>query len=127
MHKSPENNLRQDGCSLDFDMSSELEFCETCVGGRHHRSQFQKDTHTGSEEPLGLVHSDECGKLSTKSLGETEYFLTFMDDKTHYVWIYSVKFSSASWNGRLTEKSSGHKLKVLRTDNGGEYIHIQQF
>ena len=52
--------------SSDFDVSTDLEFCETCVGGKHHRSPFQIGTSARPEEPLGLVHSDVtdvCGKL----------------------------------------------------------------
>ena len=67
-----------------------------------------------------------CGKLNTKSLGGAEYFLTFVDDKTRYVWVYPLKHKDEvfehflEWK-TLAEKSIGTKLKVLRTDNGGEY------
>ena len=37
-------------------------------------------------------------------LGGAEYFLTFLDDKTHYTWVYSLKNKDQvfefSWNGR---------------------------
>ncbi len=39
-------------------------------------------------EPLELVHSDLCGKMNVKSESGAEYFLSFIDDKTRYVWIY---------------------------------------
>ena len=32
-----------------------------------------------------------CGKISSPSLSHAEYFVTFIDDKTHNVWIYVVK------------------------------------
>ena len=57
-------------------MSNEISFCETCVGGKHHKSQMPTSSGTRSEELLGLVHSDVCGKISTKSIGGAEYFLT---------------------------------------------------
>ena len=41
--------------------------------------------------PLELVHSDVCGKMGHKSLGGAEYFLTLLDDKTHYIWVYPLK------------------------------------
>ena len=109
--------------SFDFDASTDLAFCETCVGGKHHKSQFPKATGNRSTEPLGLVHSDICGKLNSKSLGGAEYFLTFIDDKTRYVWVYFLKYKDEAfqhfveWKA-LVEKSSGHQVKVLRTDNG---------
>ena len=54
----------------------------------------------------------------------------FMDDKTHYVWVYPLKHKDevfqqfVEWK-TLVEKSSGHKLEVLCTDNGGEYSSIK--
>ena len=34
------------------------------------------------------MHSDLCGKMNENSL---EYFLSFIDDKTRYVWVYFLK------------------------------------
>ena len=112
--------------SFDYDVSKEIGFCEACIGGKHHRSKFQSTGGTCSKEPLELVHSDVCGKMNAKSLGGAEYFLTFIDDKTRYVWVYPLKHKSEvfdhflEWKA-LVENASGHKLKVLRTDNGGEF------
>ena len=112
--------------NFDYSPSNAPEFCEACVGGKHHRSPFQTCTGIQSKEPLDLVHSDVCGKLNTKSLGGAEYFLTFVDDKTRYVWVYPLKYKDEVFDGflewkALIEKSSGLKLKAIRTDNGGEY------
>ena len=52
--------------------------------------------------------------------------LTFIDDITHYIWVYTLKHKAKvfdrfdEWKA-LVEKQSGQKLKVLRTDSGGEY------
>ena len=67
-----------------------------------------------------------CGKIGTKSLGGANYFLTFIDDETRYVWVYVLKTKDEVFKYFLewktqAEKLSGHVLKVLRTDNGGEY------
>ena len=68
--------------------------------------------------------------MNTRSLGGAEYFLTFIDDKTHYVWVYVLKRKDQvferflEWKA-LVEKSSGRKLKVLRSDNGGEYTSAE--
>ena len=76
--------------------------------------------------PLEIVHSDVCGKLNTPSLGGAEYFLTFIDDYTHYTWVYTLKHKSEvfdkfqKWKA-LVENESGRKVKVLRTDGGREY------
>ena len=37
------------------------------------------------------MHSDLCGKMNKKLLSGAEYFLSFIDDKTRYVWVYFLK------------------------------------
>ena len=56
--------------------------------------------------------------------------MTFIDDKTRYVWVYVLKCKDQVFKRFLewkafAEKSTGRKLKVLRTDNGGEYTSAQ--
>lgn len=67
--------------SFDFNASQPLTFCETCPQGKQHRTKFVSSDRR-ADKPLGLIHSDVCGKISSKSLGGAEYFLSFMDDKT---------------------------------------------
>ena len=115
---------------FDYNVSREIDFCESCVEGKHHRKTFPVDGGKRSDEPLGLVHSDVCGKMNSKSLSGGEYFLTFIDDKTHYVWTYILKCKDEvfprflEWKAQV-EKSTDRKLKVLRTDNGGEYVSAE--
>jgi len=115
---------------FDFDATKQIKFCESCVNGKHHRSNFPTSGGKRSEEPLGLVHSDLCGKMSSESLSGAEYFLTFIDDRTRYVWVYILKRKDQvferflEWKA-LVEKSTGRKLKALRTDNGGEYTSAE--
>ena len=114
---------------FDYDLSNKIGFCETCVGGKHHRTPFGSST-TKTTEALELVHSDVCGKMQVKSLGGAEYFLTFTDDKTRYTWVYILKTKDQAFDcfrqwKALVEKQSKRKLKTLRTDNGGEYTSNQ--
>ena len=115
---------------FNSDAKKNLEFCEACTQGKLHRCSFPISGATRASEPLGLVHSDLCGKVNTKSCGGAEYFLTFTDDKTRYVWVYPLKQKSDVFNQFLewkaaVEKSSGHKVKTLRTDNGGEFTSTE--
>ena len=109
-----------------FDRKKEISFCEACTEGKHHRSPFPTGGGTRAEHILGLVHSDVCGKLSPSSAGGAEYFVTFVDDKSRYVWAYMLKSKNEVftkfriWKA-MVERSTGRKLKVLRSDNGGEY------
>ena len=110
---------------LDFDPSVEADFCESCVEGKHHRSPFPTSVNN-TKRPLELIHSDVCGKIGTPSLSGAEYFLTFIDDYTHYTWVYILKRKDqvferfCEWKA-LVEKRTGQKMMAFRTDNGGEY------
>uniref|UniRef100_A0A1X7VI70 Integrase catalytic domain-containing protein n=1 Tax=Amphimedon queenslandica TaxID=400682 RepID=A0A1X7VI70_AMPQE len=70
--------------------------------------------------------NDICSRIKTPSLSRAKYFLTFVDDKTHYIWIHVLKQKSEAFDKFLeseaqVELESLLKLKVLRTDNRGEY------
>ena len=76
------------------DLSDEVELCESCIKGKLHRTPFPSTSGRRAEEKLQLVHSDVCGKVNSKSLSGGEYFLTFVDDSTRYVWVYILKQKS---------------------------------
>ena len=111
---------------LDFNHTKDIDFCETCIKGKHKKSAFPSGGSSRAKQPLDLVHSDLCGKINARSLGGAEYFLTFIDDCTHFTWVYMLKQKNEvfdcflRWKA-LIEKSSGRKLKTIRTDNGGQY------
>ena len=52
--------------------------------------------------------------------------LSFIDDKTHFTWVYMLKKKDEvfrkfrEWKA-MVGRESRHRLKTLRTDNGGEY------
>ena len=60
----------------------------------------------------------------------SQYFVTFIDDATRKVWVYTIKSKDETFAcfQRLlssVENQSGKKVKALRSDNGGEYISKQ--
>ena len=64
--------------------------------------------------------------MNEKSLSGAEYFLSFIDDNTRYVWVYFLNRKDQvfekflEWK-TMVDKSTGKKLKAIRTDNGGEF------
>nr|GEZ05041.1 retrovirus-related Pol polyprotein from transposon TNT 1-94 [Tanacetum cinerariifolium] len=79
------------------------------------------------ENILDLVHSDVCGPMKTKTLGGCSYFVTFIDDHSRKVWVYTLKTKDQVLDvfkqfHALVERQTGKKLKCIRSDNGGEYI-----
>ena len=110
---------------LNYDTSGEIGICEACIGGKQCKNSF-KPSKTVTSMPLELMHSDVCGKMGCKSIGGAEYFLTLLDDKTHYAWVYPLKTKDQvferfkEWQAEV-ENFTGQRLKALRTDNGGEF------
>ena len=98
--------------NLDYNSSKGIGFCETCIGGKHHYTKSDS-SQTQSKELLELFNSDVCGKMSEKSIGGAQYFLTLTNDKSRYSWVYIHLKHQA-----LVDRK---KVKTLRTDNGGEY------
>ena len=115
---------------FNYDVTKSTELCEPCVQGKLHNSKFPSTGRKRAVRPLELVHSDVCGKLKNKSLSGAEYFLSFIDDNTHFTWVYMLKKKDEvfrkfrEWKA-MVERESGHRLKTLRTDNGGEYTSTE--
>ena len=68
-----------------------------------------------------------CGKINAKSVSGAGYFLTLIDDKTRYAWVYVLKHKDEVFNKFrewkvMVEKSTEKTLKVLHTDNGEEFL-----
>jgi len=101
-------------------------FCENCVAGKITRQPFPKHNHRRSK-PLELIHSDICGPITPSSLGGGKYILTFIDDCTRFLWTYILAAKNETF-GKFkefklsVENQLGCKIKILRTDNGGEYV-----
>ena len=103
-------------------------FCENCSEGKLLKSPFP--TFNGKRvkrEFLDLIHTDVCGKIAPSSLGGANYFLTFNDEATKYTWVYFLKtkdevFTKFKEWEVFVEKQFDRNLKIIRSDNGGEYI-----
>jgi transposase InsO family protein len=68
--------------------------------------------------------------MSTASMGESGYFVTFIDDYSRKVWVYFIKSKDQLFNVFKTFKAmvknqTGITIKALRSDNGTEYTSTQ--
>jgi transposase InsO family protein len=78
-------------------------------------------------KPLEIVHSDVCGPMRTTSSGGARYVVTYIDNFSRKVWVYLLKSKGECLEKfkefkALVEKQLEYKIKVFRSDNGGEYI-----
>ena len=114
---------------IDFKITKDSYVCENCNDGKIHRTPFPI-RESNEHKVLDLIHSDVCGKLNPGSLGGGNYFVTFIDDASRYVWVYIINNKSdvfdvfKSWKA-LVENQYEKKIKILRTDNGGEYTSVE--
>ena len=58
---------------FDYNISKEIDFCESCAKRKHHVSKFLNNSCKQTREPLDLVHCDVCGKMNVPSLSGAEY------------------------------------------------------
>ena len=101
------------------------EVCRVCTLRKYTKTSFPSNEHRAAAI-LELIHSNVCGPMSTMSLSGHEYYVTFIDDYSKKTWIYFLKakgelFSRFQEFKALVENQTGKKIKVLRSDNGGEY------
>ena len=102
--------------------------CEHCLVGKSKRKPFGKATRASF--PLQLIHSDICGPMNVRARHGDFYFITFIDDYTHYghVCLISQKFEALDCYRRymrLVENQLEKSIKALRTDRGREYLSEQ--
>ncbi|GJP56276.1 hypothetical protein CLOM_g15349 [Closterium sp. NIES-68] len=101
--------------------------CPDCTSGKLPRTSFPISSNHAST-PLELVHTDVCGPMQTPDREKgNRYFVTFLDDFSRLSWVILVKTKDEvakmfrRWI-RYVERESGAKVKVLRSDRGGEYL-----
>ncbi|CAI7743833.1 unnamed protein product, partial [Closterium sp. NIES-53] len=123
-------NLVKDGSLKGLEVkgaAKEIGSCPTCLETKFTKFPFSSGTGP-AKAPLALVHMDVVGPTRASSLSGSRYFLTIVDDHTRAVWVYPLKTKGEvaaavlkEWMPRA-QRESGHKVKVIRTDNGGEFI-----
>lgn len=100
--------------------------CEDCCVGKQHRESFPKRKAWRARAPFELVHYDIFGPISPESNGKKRYFISFVDDYSQKIWVYFLSEKSkalATFRSFkvLVEKEVGRPIKILRTDQSGEY------
>ena len=102
--------------------------CETCVLAKSHKhSYYPSNTH--APNPFDVIHSDVWGPAPHMNSHGFKYFVLFVDDCSRMCWVYFLKHKSEVfdvfvkyYNMILTQFNA--KPRILRSDNGGEYISV---
>ena len=90
------------------------------------RPNFKVKVYQSTSHPLELVHTDLCGPARTKTLQGELYFMLFIDEFSRMTRVTFLKnkfeaFEKFKLFKAKVENESGHKIKCLRSDNGGEF------
>ncbi|CAL9005508.1 unnamed protein product [Prunus brigantina] len=107
--------------------------CSACKLGKASKLPFH-GSGSKTTKPLELLHSDVWGPSPVHSISGYKYYVLFLDDFTKYAWIYPMKFKSDVFGIFKTFKAKmenqlDSKVKILRSDSGGEFLSssFQQF
>ena len=105
--------------------------CNTCALSKSTK-KIPSLLETHAKAPMEKCHTDLSGKFTVPSLGGANYYVTLIDEYTRFAWIRFLKNKSQAGAAvksmiRQAERSTGRKLKNLRSDNGGEYIAMDPF
>ncbi|KAF8059971.1 RE1 [Scenedesmus sp. PABB004] len=98
--------------------------CESCALTKSTRQPYPsaapKDLKPGE-----LLHSD-VGTIPVRSAAGFKYYMTLVDDATGYSFFFALKAKSEVADRLVAiipiETKTGNMVKVLRSDNGGEYV-----
>jgi len=102
------------------------ELCNSCLAGKQRRLSFTKKASYRAGDTLELVHGDLCGPITSATHGGRRYFLLLVDDCSRFVWLHLLSSKDEAPAAikefqTQVETETGKKLRVLRTDRGGEF------
>ena len=90
------------------------------------QTRHTKKGVTRSNELLEIIHTDICGPLFVPCFIGEKYFITFIDDLSHYGYVYLMHEKSQAIDIFEmfiieVERQLDKKIKIVRSDQGGEY------
>ncbi|KAF8055039.1 hypothetical protein HT031_006855 [Scenedesmus sp. PABB004] len=123
--------IARDDLAVNFPLSASTvkdygasHICPTCAMVKSSERPF-KPTGPNNFGPGELLHTD-VGDTGVRSAGGSRYYVTLIDDATGFSFF--VPLASKSYVTSflketipLIETATGNRVKVLRSDNGGEY------
>jgi transposase InsO family protein len=103
---------------------------DVCVLTKQRRLPLPQQSSFRAKERLEIVHRDLCGPVTPATLRGRRYFLLLVDDLSRYMWIVVLSSKGEVADAirhaqAAAEVKCGSKLRVLRTDNGGEFTTVE--
>ena len=99
--------------------------CTSCQLGKQPTLPFN-NSESISNNIFELIHSDVWGPFPVASIGGSRYFVVFIDDYSHYNWIFPMKYRSEilpiySNFAKMVKTQFSKCIKTFQSDNALEY------
>ncbi|KAL2228641.1 UNVERIFIED_CONTAM: Retrovirus-related Pol polyprotein from transposon RE2 [Sesamum indicum] len=112
--------------SIDCNYDSTNTLCDICHRAKQARIPFPHSV-SHATKPFALVHMDLWGPYSTSNLCGGSYVLTLLDDHSRCLWTFIIKQKSQVPSilkqfSSLVQNQFNHRIKILRSDNGSEFL-----
>ena len=109
------------------DINKMENLCDACCLGKMTDAPHRRIENHRAKQPLDIICMDLV-TMPVESIGGSKYLLTIIDVYTRRIFTYFLKNKSETYAKFLDfkarrEKETGLKLKIVRTDNGGEFVN----
>ncbi|GFR33069.1 retrovirus-related Pol polyprotein from transposon TNT 1-94 [Trichonephila clavata] len=106
--------------------AKDSQICDGCCYGTQSRRPFGTKKQRATT-PGELINIDVCGPMQQQSLGGAKYYVCFKDDFTKYRPVFFMQskneFSKCLETFLNEAKNTGHMVKEVLSDSGGEVIN----
>ena len=121
------NHLAKEGL-LEPLSHIDLPVCEQCLAEKATWKPFGEATR--AQNPLQLIHSNICGPMKFRARHDAHYFITFINDFTHFGIVYLISHRYEALDcfkhfQQMAENQLTTKIKALQTNRGREYLSDQ--
>ncbi|CAL5418427.1 unnamed protein product [Camellia sinensis] len=112
--------------SLVRDCPRSIFGCDACELAKHKRTCYPS-INKRSTFPFMLIHTDVWGPSPVVSTSGYRWFVTFIDCFSRVTWIYLLRtksevFSCFQTFHKMVTNLFNAQIKILRSDNGTEYV-----
>ncbi|CAM8932740.1 unnamed protein product [Rhodiola kirilowii] len=100
--------------------------CPVCPLAKQTKLPFSLRNYS-ADAPFSLIHGDVWGPFHVPTITGSQYFLTLVDDYSRATWTFLMKHKSDAADHiigffAMVRTQFSAAVKILRTDNGGEFF-----